>query len=133
MKADLSSTTFRASLRPVRVVPIGDELVLVHGVPPRMTVLNGSGADLWCRLEGAPVAVLVGTPEARFMRSLQAMGLVKFHDRTGQTVAPLRPPPRVVHEGEVELLAYGTTGGPIFDKPTPGNDPGTFEDPADKD
>ena len=103
--------------------PIEDELILVSdGAPPCIAVINSSGMRLWRALHSGPYGTREGTSAHAFFRSLADLGLVRGEKVPASTEADAspkdadEPPPAIVHTGTVEMLVYGSTGGPQ-DKP----------------
>ena len=101
---------------------VDDDLVLVYGTPQRMAVLNAEGARLWRMLSSRPRRTAPDTPADRFCRHLHALGLLNPTDG-GEGVTAVGQP-EIIHEGEVEIVVYGVTGGPI-------EKPGLLQDPLD--
>jgi hypothetical protein len=125
-------------------VRVDGDLVLVTG--RRITVLNKEGAEIWDNLRAGPVSTEAGSSAHAFLKQLESLGLARrIRERgatghaagtgksgpgTWQDRSPAEP--RVIREGAVELMAYGSTGGPIEGKPMFGP-PINKRDPDDKD
>lgn len=106
-------------------VRVDRDLVLVTG--RRITVLNKEGAEIWDALRAGPVRTEAGSGAHAFLKQLESLGLTRRVREHGTLRAAGhasgtwkgRSPaePRVIREGAVELMAYGSTGGPIEGKP----------------
>jgi hypothetical protein len=128
-------------------VRVDGNLVLVAG--RYITVLNDTGAEIWDALRSGPVRTEAGSRTQAFLKQLESLNLTRRMSERGAPQAAGRASetgntepvtwqdrstaePRIIRKGAVELMAYGSTGGPIEGKPMFGP-PINKRDPDDKD